>query len=324
MTAPRIGIIGAGAFGTALAVTLGRDGRAVSLWARDPEQASALQSSRENAARLPGAILPENVTVIAEIDEIRRVDAVLLTLPMQALRGFLAGPGRDLQGRTLIACCKGVDLKTLTGPSAIVAEMVPEASCAVLTGPSFAGDIARGMPTALTLACTDEATGLVLQRLLSTPALRLYLTDDVTGAELGGALKNVIAIAAGIVIGAGLGDSARAALMTRGYAEMLRLALALGARAETLAGLSGLGDLVLTCTSTQSRNFRYGIALGSRQGFDPSVTVEGAATAKAVSEMAERRDIDLPITRMVAAFVAGHLDLSTAIQTLLSRPLKKE
>ncbi|MCZ8150940.1 MAG: NAD(P)-dependent glycerol-3-phosphate dehydrogenase [Rhodobacteraceae bacterium] len=322
--APRIGIVGAGAFGTALAVTLARDGRAVSLWARDLEQIAVLGKKRENAARLPGVLLPENVTVTAEINEIRGLDAVVLTLPMQALRGFMAGTGNRLDGRSLVACCKGVDLTTLTGPSAIIAQMAPEASCAVLTGPSFAQDIARGLPTALTLGCADEAVGLALQRLLSTPTLRLYLTDDVVGAELGGALKNVVAIAAGIVIGAGLGDSARAALMTRGYAEMVRLALSLGARAETLAGLSGLGDLVLTCTSAQSRNFRYGVALGSGQGFDPAVTVEGAATAKAVSDMAEKRNLDLPITQMVAALIAGHLDLSTAIQTLLSRPLKKE
>lgn len=321
---PRIGIVGAGAFGTALAVTLGRDGRAVSLWARDPEQICVLKDKRENVARLPGTVLPESVTVSAEIETIRGLDTVLLTLPMQALRGFLAGIGSGLQARSMVACCKGVDLTALTGPSAIIAQMAPEATCAVLTGPSFACDIARGLPTALTLGCADEVEGSALQKLLSTPTLRLYLTDDVVGAELGGALKNVIAIASGVVIGAGLGDSARAALMTRGYAEMVRLAIAMGARAETLAGLSGFGDLVLTCTSAQSRNFRYGVALGSGQSFDPTVTVEGAATAKAVSDMAERRGLDLPITRMVAALVAGHLDLSTAIQTLLSRPLKKE
>lgn len=320
----RIGIIGAGAFGTALAVTLARDGREVSLWARDPGQVATMRKTRRNESRLSGTFLPENVSVISEIDAMGTVDSVLFTLPMQALRGFLSGPGVGLQGRSMVACCKGVDLVTLKGPSAILADVFPGAACAVLTGPSFAADIARGLPTALTLACADEAAGSVLQPLLSTPTLRLYLTDDVTGAELGGALKNVIAIAAGVAIGAGLGDSARAALMTRGYAEMVRLALTLGARSETMAGLSGLGDLVLTCTSTQSRNFRYGIALGAGQSFDPAVTVEGAATAKAVSDLALERGLDLPITRMVAALIAGHLDLSTAIQTLLSRPLKKE
>lgn len=324
MTGPHIGIVGAGAFGTALAVTLAREGRSVSLWSRDAEQVVVMQKTRENPSRLPGVRLAENVSVTAEIGDLKTVDTVLLTLPMQALRGFVLGPGRQLGGLSLVACCKGVDLVTLTGPSAILAAAASSSPHAVLTGPSFAVDIARGLPTALTLACADETLGKALQRLISTPTLRIYLTDDLTGAELGGALKNVIAIAAGIVIGAGLGDSARAALMTRGYAEMTRLALALGARPETLGGLSGLGDLVLTCTSAQSRNFRYGLALGSGESFDPSITVEGAATAKAVSDLAEKRGIDLPVTTMVAALISGEVDLSGAIHALLSRPLKKE
>lgn len=319
-----IGVVGAGAFGTALAVALAHDGRQVALWSRDGAQVAALRQERVNAHRLPGVDLPENVSVTAEIADLAGMEAVLLCLPMQALRGFLGGAGGAFSGVPLVACCKGVDLATMTGPSAIMAVAAPEATRAVLTGPSFAADIARGLPTALTLACEDEAAGMGLQRLISTPALRLYLTTDVTGAELGGALKNVIAIAAGIVIGAGLGDSARAALMTRGYAEMARLAMALGARAETLAGLSGLGDLVLTCTSAQSRNFRHGFALGSGRAVDPTVTVEGVATAKAVSEMAKTRGVEMPITTMVAALIDGRLDLSAAIQTLLSRPLKKE
>jgi glycerol-3-phosphate dehydrogenase (NAD(P)+) len=251
-------------------------------------------------------------------------EAVLLSLPMQALRGFLDGAAAGLDGLPLVACCKGVDLGTLTGPSVVMARHCPRSPVAVLTGPSFAADIARGLPTALTLACGDETLGVGLQRLLSTPVLRLYRSADVAGAELGGALKNVIAIAAGVVIGAGLGDSARAAVMTRGYAEMVRLALALGARAETLAGLSGLGDLVLTCTSDQSRNFRFGRALGSGQGFDAGVTVEGAATAKAVATLAQGRGIDLPLTAMVDALIDGRILLADAMQSLLSRPLKQE
>jgi glycerol-3-phosphate dehydrogenase (NAD(P)+) len=221
----------------------------------------------------------------------------------------------------LVACCKGIDLATLQGPAALIAAACSNSPVAILTGPSFAADIARGLPTALTLAAQD---GEGLQHLLSTPSLRLYRSTDVIGAELGGALKNVIAIAAGVVIGAGLGDSARAALMTRGYAEMTRLALALGARAETLAGLSGFGDLVLTCTSAQSRNFRYGQAIGAGQGFDPTVTVEGAATAKAVSNMALRLEIDMPITAMIAALIDQTITLPQAISALLSRPLKQE
>ena len=324
MTAPRIGIVGAGAFGTALAVTLARDGRDVMLWSRNEAQVAAMSERHENAMRLKGVVLPESIRITSEIGDLACSEAVLLCLPMQALRGFLVEHGMSFLGRPLVACCKGVDLKELTGPSAIMSKAAPASPHAVLTGPSFAADIAQGLPTALTLACPDEVEGEKLQQLISTPTLRLYLTQDVIGAELGGALKNVIAIAAGIVIGAGLGESARAALMTRGYAEMTRLTLALGARAETLAGLAGLGDLVLTCTSTQSRNFQHGIAVGSGRRVNGTVTVEGVATAKAVAELAERMGLDMPITTMVAALLEGRLDLSAAMQTLLARPLKKE
>lgn len=316
-----IGIVGAGAFGTALAVALSREGRPVTLWARDAAHVETMRNTRRNDARLRGVLLPENVTVTAEIGDLVRADAVLLSLPMQSLRGFLGVEGAVLNGRDLVACCKGIDLTTLQGPTALIRAACPGSPTAILTGPSFAADIARGLPTALTLAGEDAEA---LQHLLSTPTLRLYRSTDVVGAELGGALKNVIAIAAGVVIGAGLGDSARAALMTRGYAEMVRLALTLGAKAETMAGLSGFGDLVLTCTSDQSRNFRYGCALGSGQGFDPTVTVEGAATAKAVSDMAKKLLVDLPITTMVAALIDGKIALAQAVQTLLSRPLKQE
>lgn len=316
-----IGIVGAGAFGTALAVALGREGRPVTLWARDAAQVKTMHNTRRNDARLPGVLLPENVTVTAESTDLVQANAILLSLPMQSLRGFLGAQGAVLNGRKLVACCKGIDLVTLQGPAALIRAACPGSPTAILTGPSFAADIARGLPTALTLAGDDAEA---LQHLLSTPTLRLYRSTDVVGAELGGALKNVIAIAAGIVIGAGLGDSARAALMTRGYAEMVRLALTLGAKAETMAGLSGFGDLVLTCTSDQSRNFRYGCALGSGQGFDPTVTVEGAATAKAVADMAKKLSVDLPITTMVAALIDGKIALAQAVQTLLSRPLKQE
>ncbi len=313
-----IGVVGAGAFGTALAVALGREGRAVTLWARDAAQVALIAGTRSNDARLPGVLLPQSVTVTAEIADLAPAGAILLALPMQSLGGFLHA--HTLPDVALVACCKGVDLASLTGPASLIRQTLPGACAAILTGPSFAADIARGLPTALTLAGGDEA----LQHLLSTPTLRLYRTDDVIGAELGGALKNVIAIAAGVVIGAGLGDSARAALMTRGYAEMTRLALSLGARAETLAGLSGFGDLVLTCTSAQSRNFRFGQALGAGQPFDAAITVEGAATARAVARLAAQTAIDMPITTMVAALVARQITLPQAIQALMSRPLKQE
>jgi glycerol-3-phosphate dehydrogenase (NAD(P)+) len=251
---------------------------------------------------------------------------VLLAVPMQALGAVLRANAGWLDGRSLVACCKGVDLDTLRGPSSLIDAACPGATAAVLTGPSFAADIARGLPTALTLACPDDAMGGALQAALSTPVLRLYRTTDVIGAELGGALKNVIAIAAGIVMGAGLGDSARAALMTRGYAEMVRFAERLGARGETLAGLSGFGDLVLTCTSDQSRNFRHGFALGRGAAPDPAATVEGLATAQAILRQAIRFGVatQIPITAMVAAVTSGRHTIPEAVQALMSRPLKQE
>lgn len=316
-----IGVAGAGAFGTALAVALAKGGRPVRLWARDADQVRLMHETGRNDSALPGVELPGPVSVHAEIGDICGGDALLLTMPMQALGGALdAWP--QIDGRQpLVACCKGVDLTTLRGPVAVIEARRPGAQVAILTGPSFAADIARGLPTALTLA-TQE--GAALQELLSTPTLRIYRTDDVIGAELGGALKNVVAIAAGTVIGAGLGDSARAALMTRGYAEMVRLAEALGARAETLSGLSGFGDLVLTCTSAQSRNFRFGCALGKGEAFDPRVTVEGVATARAVVKLAAGMGIDMPVTAMVNALALGKIALNDAIGQLMSRPLKQE
>lgn len=317
-----IGIVGAGAFGTALAVALARAGRDVRLWARDADQVHTMRDTRRNDRALPGVTLPENVSIQAQIAETVGGDALLLAIPMQALGTVLNQYPAIGSAQTLVACCKGVDLASLRGPVALIHDRRPGADAAILTGPSFAGDIAKGLPTALTLATTGE--GSRLQELLSTPTLRLYRTDDITGAELGGALKNVIAIAAGTVIGAGLGDSARAALMTRGYAEMVRLAGAMGARPETLAGLSGLGDLVLTCTSAQSRNFRYGCALGKGEAFDPRVTVEGVATARAVVRLATERRIDMPVTAMVDALASGRIALNDAIGQLMSRPLKQE
>lgn len=317
-------ILGGGAFGTALACALGRDGTPVMLWLRDEAQARDLAQRGENRRHLPGVPLPETVTVTSETVDLHGADPVLLAVPAQALTAVLGTHTAALDGRTLIACCKGIDLGRQIGPSALIAEACPRATAAVLTGPSFAADLARGLPTALTLACADAARGEALQRLLATQAMRLYLSQDVLGAELGGALKNVIAIAAGLTIGAGLGESARAALITRGYTEMLRLALRLGARAETLAGLSGLGDLILTCGSPQSRNFRYGQALGAGTPFDPKTTVEGAASAAAVRALAERHRVDLPISTMVAAIIAQEISVSAAIETLLARPLKQE
>ncbi|RLL72462.1 NAD(P)H-dependent glycerol-3-phosphate dehydrogenase [Paenirhodobacter hankyongi] len=316
-----VAVLGAGAFGTALAVTLAQNGP-VTLWARDAAHVAEMQASRRNDRRLPMTVLPENVSVTAEIEVATQAPVLLLAMPMQQMGGFLTAHAARLAGKTLVACSKGIDLTTGRGPTELIAAACPDATAAILTGPSFAADIARGLPTALTLACASECEAL--QARLSTPTLRLYRSTDPLGAELGGALKNVIAIAAGVVIGAGLGDSARAALMTRGFAEMSRLALRLGARAETLAGLSGFGDLVLTCTSAQSRNFRFGQALGAGEAFDPTTTVEGVATAKAVSVLAQKRGVEMPIATMVAALSEHRITVSDAAQALLSRPLKEE
>lgn len=314
-----VAVLGAGAFGTALAVSLAAHGP-VTLWGRD----TGWSAGRENP-RLPGVTLPDNLHVTDRLDDIQ-AQTLLLALPAQKLGGFLAEHGPDLNrpGRRFVSCAKGIDLARLTGPSTLIAETFPGHPVAVLTGPSFAADIAGGLPTALTLACADGAAATSLQHELSTPNLRLYRTSDVTGAELGGALKNVIAIAAGAAIGAGYGDSARAAVVTRGFAEMTRLAVAMGALPETLGGLSGLGDLVLTCTSEQSRNFRYGTSIGSGTGFDTATTVEGAATAHAVTALAPRLGLEMPISAIVSGLAQGHVGMGQALETLLNRPLKEE
>ena len=318
-----IGVVGAGAFGTALAISLARAGQSVTLWGRSPADMTTLAQTRCNSRHLPGISLPEGIRPTSDLEDLRAADCVLLAIPMQSLRGFLDEHRAMLDGKALVACCKGMDLATLKGPTALLTEACPNAVAAILTGPSFAHDIARGLPTALTLACSDRAAE-ALQTRLSTGNLRLYRTDDCLGAEIGGALKNVVAIAAGVTIGAGLGDSARAALITRGYAEMVRLAVACGARAETLGGLSGLGDLVLTCTSAQSRNFRYGLSIGQDQAFDPHVTVEGAATSLAAVQLGAAMNVDLPLTQTVANLISGKSTLTVAISDLLSRPLKQE
>jgi glycerol-3-phosphate dehydrogenase (NAD(P)+) len=324
MTGP-IAIAGGGAFGTALAIALARQGQQVHLWARDAALVNTLQTTRENP-RLLGVTLPQNVSVSAQIGALAACPMVLLAIPMQALRGFLNDHGHHLTNRPLIACCKGVDLSTLRGPSALIAESCPDTQAMVLTGPSFAADIARGLSTALTLAGKDDRTSATVQGVLSGSILRIYRNSDVIGAELGGALKNVVAIAAGIVIGAGLGESARAALMTRGFSEMVRFSAHLGARPETLMGLSGFGDLVLTCMSDQSRNFRHGLTLGRGELPDATQTVEGVATAQAVLRQAIKLGLQdhIPVTAMVANVTTQQTTIPDAIQALMSRPLKEE
>ncbi|MCC6305929.1 MAG: NAD(P)-dependent glycerol-3-phosphate dehydrogenase [Rhodobacteraceae bacterium] len=316
----RPAVLGAGAFGTALAVALAARGP-VALWARD----AATLLARRESPRLPGVVLPPEVMPTGDLGPVlAAAGVVLLALPMQALAPFLASAGGALGDRVLVACMKGLDLATGAGPSALIARACPAAGVAVLTGPSFAADIARGLPTALTLACADAALGERLQHALATPTLRPYRTTDVTGAEVGGALKNVVAIAAGLATGAGLGESARAALITRGHAEIVRLALALGAREATLAGLSGLGDLVLSCTSPRSRNFAHGLALAGGRPTAPGVTVEGVATAQALVPLARRLGVEMPLAATVAEVCAGRMGVGEAAARLLARPLRAE
>lgn len=315
-------IVGAGAFGTALAISLARSGAPVTLWARDETQVAAMSVNRLNTARLPGMRLPDTLKITSDATRLPG-GPVLLSVPMQKLRAALSELP-DFGDRPLVACCKGIELTTGLSPTQVIADMRPTAMSAVLTGPSFAIDIARGLPTALTLACVDDIVGKDLQQRLTTPNIRIYRTRDVAGAEVGGAVKNVMAIACGAAIGAGLGESARAALMTRGYAEMQRLALTIGARPDTLAGLSGFGDLALTCTSELSRNYRYGLSIGTGTEFDSHITVEGAATARALQQRAAALQLEMPITDAVVGLIDGEMDVRDAVTFLLSRPLKEE
>ncbi|WP_111429404.1 NAD(P)H-dependent glycerol-3-phosphate dehydrogenase [Rhodobacteraceae bacterium DSL-40] len=317
-----IGVIGAGAFGSALAVAAAAAGRPVLLWGRDPAAMAAAEAARA-VPRLPGITLPAEITCTGDLGALSGADALLLVVPAQQTEHFLRENAHALPDVPLVLCAKGIEAKSLRLQTGIAAEAAPGHALAALTGPGFAGEIARGLPTALTLACADPDMGRSLQEQLSGPRLRLYLTDDVIGAQVGGALKNVIAIACGMVEGARLGASARAALMTRGFAEMTRLAVAMGARAETLAGLSGLGDLSLTCNSVQSRNFSEGCAIGSG-AVRPGGTVEGVATARAACELAARHGVEMPIAAAVADVLDGALTLDAAMGALLARPLKEE
>lgn len=312
-----IGILGAGAFGTSLAIALARTGRQVTLWAREPGDMAA---RGENTRRLPSFPFPPGLTVTGDLDAALH-DIVLVALPMQQLAPFLSEHAARLGGRTLVATCKGIDLQTGEGPADLIARLCPEATPALLSGPSFAVDIAAGLPTALTVAAQDPEP---LQRALAGGNLRLYRSTDLIGVETGGALKNVIAIACGLTIGAGLGESARAALMTRGFAEMNRFAVARGAEPDTLSGLSGFGDLALTCTSQKSRNYSYGLALGRGETMPGGTTIEGQATAKAVSNAAQNAGIDMPITNMVVAVMDNRITIEEAGEHLLARPLKEE
>ncbi len=331
MTAVRtVGVLGAGAWGTALAEVCARAGLDVTLWAREPEIAAAVSERRENPSFLPGVRLSEAIRATTHVSALGHAELILAVAPAQHLRAALTALVTHLRpGAPVVLCAKGVEQGTLKLMSEVLAETAPQACPAVLSGPSFAGEVARGLPTAITLACRNEAVGRDIAMTIATPGFRPYLSDDLVGAEAGGAVKNVLAIACGIVEGRGLGRSAHAALITRGFAEMTRLAVALGARAETLAGLCGLGDLVLTCSSPQSRNMSVGLALGQGQSLDAALSgklsvAEGVATAPAVRGLARRLGVETPICEAVAGIVAGELGVAEAIERLLSRPLKFE
>lgn len=317
-----IAVLGAGSFGTALAISLAAARDDVMLWGRDPDRVRKMTASRENATYLPGVALPDPLHLSSDLATALSAEIVLLAIPAQLLRDFLDAHGTELDGKTLVSCCKGIDLETGVSPSILISQACPNARTAVLTGPSFAVDIAKGLPTALTLAVEKDARDL--QHALTTRNIRLYSTSDLRGAELGGAIKNVIAIACGAAMGGGLGESARAALMTRGFAEMCRFAVSQGARATTLAGLSGFGDLVLTCTSEKSRNYTAGLALGAGQPLPQGKTVEGIPTANALSELANRDGLEMPISGAVSDLVNGRCSVSDALEILLSRPLREE
>ncbi len=325
-----IGIVGAGAWGTALAQTLAAAGRRVTLWAHEPETVAEINTQHANSVFLPGVALAPAIRATATLAEVAAADAILMVPPAQHLRGIASQLKADVRaGQPVVICAKGIEQATGARLGEALAAALPQALPAVLTGPSFAADVARGLPAALTIACADESVGRVLAERLGYRNFRLYWSNDLIGAELGGAVKNVLAIAAGIVDGKKLGASAHAALVTRGFAELRRFGQALGARPETLMGLSGLGDLLLTCGSPQSRNMSLGRALGEGQtlasvmGARRSVA-EGVFTSGAVVQVARARAIEMPICEAVAAIVAGQLSVDAAIEALLSRPFKAE
>ncbi len=324
------GVIGGGAWGTALAQVCARAGLSVTLWAREAEVVETVNASHENTLFLSGVALDPRITATDQMADLGACDLILAVAPAQHLRSVLASLAAVARpGLPVVLCAKGVEQGSLKLMTEVAAEAIPQAQIAVLSGPSFAGEVASGLPTAVTLACADEALGRALAETLATPTFRPYLADDLLGAEIGGAVKNVLAIACGIVEGRGLGRSAHAALITRGFAEMTRMAVALGGRPETVAGLCGLGDLVLTCSSPQSRNMSVDLALGQGQTLEAALSgklsvAEGVASAPAVRALAAKLGVEAPICEAVAAILAGEVEVDAAIAGLLSRPLKSE
>lgn len=323
-----IGVLGGGAWGTALAQAYAADGTPVRLWAREAEVVAAINAERRNPLFLPGAALAPSITATGIMAELDDLAVLLVVAPAQHLGQILGGLSD--RPRDLVLCSKGIEAGTGRLMADVARAALPQAEIAVLSGPTFAHEVAAGLPTAVTLACAGgEAQWTRLCTMLSRPALRPYYSDDVIGAEIGGAVKNVLAIACGVVEGLGLGQNARAALIARGYAEMTRFGLALGARAETLAGLCGLGDLVLTCSSTSSRNFTLGKALGEGMSAAEALSgklsvAEGAHTAPVLAGLAAQRGIAMPIVAAVARLLAGDAPARQVVAELLARPLRAE
>jgi glycerol-3-phosphate dehydrogenase (NAD(P)+) len=322
-----IGVIGGGAWGTALAQVAASDGRETILWAREPEVVEGINGARVNGAFLPDIPLHPAIRATGELAELAACDALLVVTPAQHMRAVLSSA--RLSGQPLILCAKGMEEATMKLMHDVAREEQPGSPIAVLSGPTFAHEVAAGLPTAVTLAVEDAAVGEAIRARLARPAFRPYLSDDLTGAEIGGAVKNVLAIACGVVEGRALGQNARAALISRGFAEMTRFGLARGARAETLAGLSGLGDLVLTCSSTSSRNFSLGKSIGEGKAAaellaDRRTVAEGAFTAPVLKRAADAIGVDMPIVAAVCALLSGQVSIDQVLEQLLSRPLKSE
>ena len=315
----KISIAGAGAFGSAIASVFAKGGHSIKLFS--PTNFKELCATRVSR-KLGNIKLPAEIDIVSSLEKNEKNEYLFLAVPTQNLASFCKKNKSFLTDRPLIACCKGVDQETGLRPSEILSEH--SSKVAVMSGPSFAVDISKGMPTALVLASSEPDFLRKLQSDISMHNFRLYRTSDVVGVELGGALKNIIAIACGIAIGAKQGDSARAALMTRGFSEMIAFAKAHGAKEKTLAGLSGLGDLTLTCNSEKSRNFVFGVSLGCQKPFNKNTTVEGVATAFAVSQKARSLGLEMPITSSVSALVEGSASIEEVINSLLSRPTKEE
>ena len=321
----RIGVVGGGAWGTALAQVAARGGEDVLLWAREPEVVDGINDRHENSLFLPGTALLPTIRASEKLGDLAACGALLIVVPAQHIRAVLANAPR---GKPLVLCAKGIEAGSRMLVGEVARAVDPVAPIAVLSGPTFAHEVAAGLPTAVTLACEDADLAERLSRRLANPAFRTYASTDVAGAEIGGAVKNVLAIACGVVEGAGLGQNARAALIARGFAEMTRFGLARGGRAETLAGLSGLGDLVLTCSSTSSRNFSLGVGLGQGRPAadllsDRRTVAEGAFTAPVLREAAAEAGIDMPVVAAVDDLLRG-AEVRAVIEALLARPLRSE